>query len=248
MIALRESCCEAEASLRGSIGTVSAITGRRMTDPLAGFARKLIMFRRLLIPVLRYLAIEQNMAVRLWRRVARPRSDEWGRYLRRHGGFYAMGEHCTVNVAARIMDPAYVRMGDNVRLSSCTLIGHDGVVAMLNHAYNVRLDSVGKIDIGNNVFVGHQAVIMPGVTIGNYCVVAAGAVVTTDVPDGSIVAGVPAKVIGRTQTLLERLQERCRTYPWYALIEQREGTWDAAIEGELVRQRVEHFYGPRSAA
>lgn len=51
------------------------------------------------------------------------------------------------------------------------------------------------ITIGNHVWIGGNALIMPGVTIGNDVVVAAGAVVTKDVPDGTMVAGNPAKVI-----------------------------------------------------
>jgi acetyltransferase-like isoleucine patch superfamily enzyme len=49
--------------------------------------------------------------------------------------------------------------------------------------------------IGDDVWIGANAVILPGVTIGKHCVVAAGAVVTKDVPDNSLVAGVPAKLI-----------------------------------------------------
>jgi acetyltransferase-like isoleucine patch superfamily enzyme len=49
--------------------------------------------------------------------------------------------------------------------------------------------------IGNDVWIGANVVVLPGVTIGSHCVVAAGAVVTKDVPDHTLVAGVPAKVI-----------------------------------------------------
>lgn len=52
------------------------------------------------------------------------------------------------------------------------------------------------VRIGSKTFVGAQAVILMGVTIGDGCVIGAGAVVTTDVPDGSCVIGVPARVVG----------------------------------------------------
>jgi len=67
---------------------------------------------------------------------------------------------------------------------------------MLNRAYGVKLDSVGKIDIRDNVFVGYGAIVMPNVTIGPNAIVAAGAVVMRgDYPDNSLIAGNPAKVI-----------------------------------------------------
>ena len=53
-----------------------------------------------------------------------------------------------------------------------------------------------KVEIGDYVFVGPRAIILPGIKIGKGAVVAAGAVVTKDVPDFSIVGGVPAKIIG----------------------------------------------------
>ena len=51
------------------------------------------------------------------------------------------------------------------------------------------------VNIGNDVWIGGNCTILPGVTIGNNVVIAAGAVVTKDVPDNSVVGGVPAKVI-----------------------------------------------------
>lgn len=51
------------------------------------------------------------------------------------------------------------------------------------------------VTIGDNSWIGARALILPGVHIGNFCVVAAGSVVTKDVPDYSVVGGVPAKVI-----------------------------------------------------
>jgi acetyltransferase-like isoleucine patch superfamily enzyme len=75
-------------------------------------------------------------------------------------------------------------------------------VTALNHNFNdaeKRIDEQGvstnPVTIEDDVWVGANAVILPGVTIGNHCVVAAGAVVTKEVPPHSLVAGVPAKVI-----------------------------------------------------
>ena len=156
--------------------------------------------------------------------------------------FYAMGEDCTINQDIVVTDPKYVRIGNNVCLSSCTLIGHDGAIAVLNKAYNVKLDSVGKIDIKNNVFIGYGAIILPGVTIGPNAIVAAGAVVNKDVAEGCVVGGVPAKTISSTEDLVLRLQEKTNQLPWAKIIVEREGGYDAKLEPELKRQRIKHFY------
>ena len=179
----------------------------------------------------------------LYRRVCQPMGEEYADYLRRHGKFYAIGEHCSILTTTVFTDPAYVRIGNNVRFSSCSLIGHDGVVAMLNHAYDLKLDSVGKIDIGDNVFIGFNAIVLPNVTIGSNAIVAAGAVVTKNVAAGDIVAGIPAKPIGRVEDLVQRLQSQTQTLPWADLINQREGAFDSEMEPQLVQLRVAHFYG-----
>jgi acetyltransferase-like isoleucine patch superfamily enzyme len=57
------------------------------------------------------------------------------------------------------------------------------------------IDVVAPISVGNNVFIGLNSIVMPGVTIGNNCVIGAGSVVTRDIPDNSIAAGMPAKII-----------------------------------------------------
>lgn len=141
-----------------------------------------------------------------------------------------------------ITDPQYVSIGNNVTLSACNLIGHDGAVGMINNAYGIKVDSVGKIVIKDNVFIGHGAIILPNVTIGPNAIVAAGSVVNKDVLPGDIVGGVPAKAIGKTDDLAARLHERTKTLPWAHLIEKREGSYDAEMEPELVAMRVKYFY------
>lgn len=193
--------------------------------------------------IVRYLAMRYGRCVWLYRRVCRPDGYEYARFLRRHGRFYAIGEHTSILANTTVTDPQYVRIGNNVSLSACALIGHDGSIAVLNRAYGVRLDSVGKIDIRDNVFVGHGAVILPGVTIGPNAIVAAGAVVSHDVDEGDIVGGVPAKPIGRVDELVRKLVAETKQLPWGDLIEQRQAPFDLVIEPELVRRRVAHFYG-----
>ena len=193
--------------------------------------------------IIRYMALKKGRMVGLYIKFCRPSSLEYGEFLRRHGGLYSVGEQTSINVGVNITDPAYLRIGRNCAISACTLLGHDGVVRILNNAYGKKLDSVGKIDILDNSFVGHGAIVMPGVTIGPDSIVAAGSVVSKDVPPGMVVGGVPAKVISTTLALVERLEMRSNEYPWRALIEQREGAFDAEMEPQLKKMRVEHFYG-----
>lgn len=98
---------------------------------------------------------------------------------------------------ATITGPHLTEIGENVWLTVGTLLlNHDGAIAMLNRIDKTDLvNIVGRIVIEDDVFVGVRAVIMPGVRIGKGSVVAAGALVTKDVPPGSVVGGVPARVI-----------------------------------------------------
>ncbi|MEQ9237503.1 acyltransferase [Coleofasciculus sp. E2-BRE-01] len=200
----------------------------------------------LLKKILRVLAMHYGKFPNLYRRICKPRGKEYAEFLRRHGNFYEIGQHCTILTSTHFGDPHYIRIGNNVHFSSCSLIGHDGSIAMLNKAYNVKLDSVGKIDIRDNVFIGYNAIILPNVTIGPNAIVAAGAVVTKDVAEGDIVAGVPAKPIGKVEKLVEKLHTKTQMLPWAELINNREGGFEPEIEPQLIQMRVSHFYGDKS--
>ena len=112
--------------------------------------------KQLLRRLVRHFAFAHGRAEWLYRRVCNPAGEEWAAYLKRRGRLHAMGEHCSVQQNVTITDPAFVRLGDNVRLSGCTLFGHDGSVNMLNRAYGLKLDRVGKVDIRDNVFIGRE--------------------------------------------------------------------------------------------
>ena len=109
-------------------------------------------------------------------------------------GDVMIGDHTRIGLHNTIIGP--VEIGSHVNLAQ-------GItVTALNHNFDdtqKRIDEQGvstiPVTIEDDVWIGANAVILPGVTIGNHCVVAAGAVVTKDVPPHSLVAGVPAKVI-----------------------------------------------------
>lgn len=205
------------------------------------------MLRRLI----RWAAYRSLRFQRLYVWLCHPSGPEFAKLIKHHGLFYSMGENCSINPDSVIGDAHWVRMGNNVRLASCTLLAHDGVINMLMNAYNVKLDAVGKIDIGNNVFIGNRATVLRGVTIGDNVVIAAGAVVANDVPSNSVVGGVPARFICKTEDLVERLKRESEALPWYHLILQRQGGHDSAMEPELDRIRKRHWFGadnsPRTA-
>lgn len=103
-----------------------------------------------------------------------------------------IGKNVFINMGCKFQDQGGIFIGDGA------LIGHNVVLATLNHAASPKdRDSMipAPIRIGKNVWVGANAVILPGVTIGDGAIVAAGAVVNRDVPENTVVGGVPAKVI-----------------------------------------------------
>lgn len=101
-------------------------------------------------------------------------------------------------------EPYLVTLGDNVIITGrVQFLTHDGSVSVFRKYYP-GLQLIKPITVGNDVFIGFGATILPGVNIGNRCIIAAGALVTKDVPDNSVVGGVPAKVIKSTDEYLEK--------------------------------------------
>lgn len=105
-----------------------------------------------------------------------------------------IGKNVFINSGCRFQDQGGVVIGDGA------LIGHNVVLATINHDFDPAQrgnNLPAPIRIGTNVWIGAGAIVLPGVTIGDGAVVAAGAVVTKDVSDMTVVGGVPARVIKR---------------------------------------------------
>ena len=103
-----------------------------------------------------------------------------------------VGKNVFLNMGCKLQDQGGIFIGDGA------LIGHNVVLATLNHVMSPKDRSSmvpAPIRIGKNVWIGANATVLPGVTIGDGAIVAAGAVVTKDVPENTVVGGVPAKVI-----------------------------------------------------
>jgi len=123
-----------------------------------------------------------------------------------------LGSKSTLHTGVRVYDPKNIRVGEGTIVGyGCFLDGraeltigsHTDIaseVMIYNQEHDLSSPSFravsGKVSIGNYVFIGPRAIILPGVRIEDNAVIAAGAVVTKDVKKGMVVGGVPAKVIG----------------------------------------------------
>ena len=103
-------------------------------------------------------------------------------------------------------EPWIITLGDNVHITDgVRFITHDGGTLLFRHIVP-DLEVTKPITVGNNVYIGNCVLILPGVNIGNNVVIGAGAVVTKDIPDNSVVGGIPAKRIKSTDEYFEKLK------------------------------------------
>lgn len=111
--------------------------------------------------------------------------------LRKRG--IAIGEGCRIFTPINSREPTLITIGNNVTISSdvefCT---HDNGIIK---AIAGKTDVVGPIRIGDDCFIGMRSILMYGVTLGDHCIVAAGAVVTKSFPARSVVGGNPARAL-----------------------------------------------------
>ena len=135
---------------------------------------------------------------------------EW---LKKHKVFKGFGNNNRFAPFWIPADAKYITLHNNISVSSGTaFICHDTINSLIRHMEQYEHDEAVQglknnftdIEIFDNVFIGANCVFCPGVKVGPNVIVAAGAVVTKDVPPGTVVGGVPAKVIGSFDELVER--------------------------------------------
>ncbi len=113
-----------------------------------------------------------------------------------------------------ILDPSHcwlIEIGDNVTMAPRVhVLCHDASTkTFLNYT------KIGRVTIGNNVFIGAESVIMPGVNIGNNVIIGANSTVTHDIPDGMVAVGCPAKILCTTEEYIEKESARMKDSPCY---------------------------------
>ena len=115
------------------------------------------------------------------------------------GSDFQMEKGC--NIDANF--PWLIEIGNNVTFASnVCLLAHDGSTKKL-----VGYSKVGKVSVGDNVFIGFGSIVMPNVRIGDGCVVGANSVVTRSLPNGVVAAGSPAKVLMTVEEFEERTKK-----------------------------------------
>lgn len=123
-----------------------------------------------------------------------------------------LGDNCAIDPSASFgSEPYLISIGDHVRINEgVKFVTHDGGVWVLRgmKEEHKNIDLFGKITVGNNVHIGTDTIVMPGVHIGSNCIIGCGAVVTRDIPDNSVAAGVPARVIRSIEEYEKKNKDR----------------------------------------
>ena len=117
---------------------------------------------------------------------------------------FQKGKRFYSNSLVDTLVPEFVEIGDNfVSAPGSIILAHDSSTFLFTEKYRIE-----STKIGNNVFLGANSVVMPGITIGNNVIVGAGAIVTKDVKNDSVVAGNPAKYMCSVEEYCIKCEER----------------------------------------
>lgn len=137
--------------------------------------------------------------------------EKYIKLLRKEG--VTIGSGCSIDKTAIFgTEPYLITLDDNVRITKgVCFITHDGGLwtPRLLGLVPKEADKFGKIHIGANTNIGWNTLIMPGVTIGKNCVIGCGAIVTKSIPDNSVAAGIPAKVIETVEEYAQKNVDKC---------------------------------------
>lgn len=121
-----------------------------------------------------------------------------GKNFNRQGGVIIDPPHCWL-----------ITIGDNVTIASRVyILAHDASTKFyLNHT------RIGRVTIGNNVFIGANSTILPNVKIGDNVIIGAGSVVSRSIPDNCVAVGNPAKIVATTEEYIKKNKELMESSP-----------------------------------
>ena len=134
-------------------------------------------------------------------------------YIRRQHVYGAIGENCSIQKRKVPLYANLIRLGNNVHIASnVSFLTHDVSHFVLNNIPEIKnrggvQERIGCIEIGDNVFIGSGVHILYDTKIGNNVIIGTCSVVTHDIPDNSVAAGVPARVIGTFDDFVQKQME-----------------------------------------
>ncbi|WP_312075171.1 acyltransferase [Chryseobacterium sp.] len=136
-------------------------------------------------------------------------------------------------------EPYLIEIGDRTKITAgCTFINHDGAMYVIRSMEKYKdARNFGRIKLGENCFVGNNCTFLPGSRMGNNCILGAGSVLNSSMPDNSVYAGVPAKFICTIEEYGDKALENNVMYP--RKLEPTRPRLDAYIKANLP-----HVYKP----
>lgn len=137
-----------------------------------------------------------------------------------------------------ILDPSHchlIEIGNNVTIAPRVhILCHDASTKTY-----LGYTKIAAVTVGDNVFIGAESVILPGVKIGNNVIIGAKSTVTHDVPDNTVVAGSPARVISTLDDYLNKERERMKNSPCYG----EEYTWRKNVTLDMLEKQKRELDG-----
>ncbi|NJO92454.1 MAG: acyltransferase [Chloroflexia bacterium] len=127
-------------------------------------------------------------------------AEKYARYLG-----VKIGQNCRIATKNFGSEPFLIEIGNHVHLTwGVSFVNHDGGVWVFREKWP-SFDVYGKIKINDNTFIGNNTLILPGIEIGENCIIGASSVVTKSIPPNCVVAGIPAKFIMSTDDYLIKI-------------------------------------------
>ena len=132
-------------------------------------------------------------------------------YYRKKG--VEVGENTELyNTKIDVLRPFLVSIGDNTLITGTTILTHDASTKK-----GIGYTKLGKVTIGDYVFIGINCIVLPNVHIGNNVIVGAGTIVSKDIPDNSVVVGNPMQIIGNCEDNMRRNEVKLQTSPVFKI-------------------------------